>query len=276
MSKIVVSAATSILLVVTLKILSLFSLPFRELIFAAVSLFYFLIGCVVLKRLSPKVSSKKFFRCVPLRGENLALTVWFTFTVIAGGMLLNLLEVSFWSKVGITLPANSLDGLSIDNAVLMLFLFALIPAVFEELFFRGAVLSSLQKVGGFGFSIALSSLLFFLAHGSYYYVLSVLFSGVCFSLLVYMTNSIFSSMAVHFFNNVFSYLLMIFSTRLANAGFSAFVVCGLIFFLLIGIYGVIATYERKIKNDPSVRIEIFNEGELVWQRERKRRKRQGK
>lgn len=276
MNKVVVSSATSILMVVTLKILSLFDLPFKELLFTAVSILFLVVGCIILKKLSPKTSTKKFFRGTPLRGVNLALTVWFTFVVIAGGMLLNLLEVLFWEKVGVTLPANSLDGLSIDNAILMLLFLAVIPAVFEELFFRGAVMSSLEKVRGFGFSICLSAVLFFIAHGSYYYVLSVLFSGVCFSLLVYMTNSIFSSMAVHFLNNVLSYLLMIFSTRLTNAGFAGFVVCGLFLVLLIGIYGVVSTYERKIKNDPSVRIEIFNEGELVWQKAKKRRRTQEK
>lgn len=272
MKNVIVSSAATVLMVITLRILGLFSLPFREAIYLGVSILFMVAGCMILKKMTPKVSSKKFFRCYPVRGANLVLTVWFTFAVIAGGMLLNLLEVFIWEAVGISLPANQLDGLSIENAVLMLLFVAVVPAVFEELFFRGAVLSSLQPVGGFVFSIALSSVLFFIAHGSYYYVLSVLYSGVCFSLLVYMTNSVFSSMAVHFLNNVLSYLLMIFSTRLSHAGFSVFVICGLILILLMGIYGILSTYEKKLKNDPSVRVEIFNEGELVWQRAKRRKK----
>ena len=77
---------------------------------------------------------------------------------------------------------------------------ALTPAVCEELFFRGFVLSGLRSLGRWP-AIGISALLFAVAHASIYRLLPTLALGLILGYLVWTTRSIASSMIVHALNN---------------------------------------------------------------------------
>ena len=77
---------------------------------------------------------------------------------------------------------------------------AVTPAVCEELFFRGVVLSGLRSLGKWP-AIAISALLFAVAHASIYRLLPTLLLGLVLGYLVWKTGSIVVSMIVHALNN---------------------------------------------------------------------------
>jgi sodium transport system permease protein len=77
---------------------------------------------------------------------------------------------------------------------------AVTPAVCEELFFRGVLLSGLRSLGMWP-AIAISSLLFAVAHASIYRLLPTLLLGLVLGYLVWKTGSIVVSMMVHALNN---------------------------------------------------------------------------
>ena len=77
---------------------------------------------------------------------------------------------------------------------------AVTPAVCEELFFRGVVLSGLRSLGKWP-AIAVSALLFAVAHASIYRLLPTLLLGLVLGYLVWKTGSIVVSMIVHALNN---------------------------------------------------------------------------
>ena len=81
---------------------------------------------------------------------------------------------------------------------------AVVPAVIEELFFRGVILSSLMKKTNIIMAILISSLLFSLMHFSLIKIFPTFILGAVFAFVVYKTNSIIPAMVLHFGNNSIS------------------------------------------------------------------------
>ncbi|MFO7887126.1 MAG: type II CAAX endopeptidase family protein [Eubacteriales bacterium] len=81
---------------------------------------------------------------------------------------------------------------------------AVIPAVVEELFFRGVILYSMIKRTNVVFAIIISSLLFSFMHFSLIKVFPTFLLGGIFAYVVYKTNSIIPAMVLHFINNSMS------------------------------------------------------------------------
>lgn len=80
---------------------------------------------------------------------------------------------------------------------------AAVPAISEEILFRGAILSALRKHSD-GFAILISSLIFGLFHGNFVQFPFAFIVGLVLSWLVVYTNSMLPAIAVHFANNLFS------------------------------------------------------------------------
>jgi sodium transport system permease protein len=82
----------------------------------------------------------------------------------------------------------------------LLLVLAITPAVCEELFFRGLIMSGLRRYGKWP-AILISALLFGLAHSSIYRLLPTLFLGVLLGLIVWRTGSILCAIILHALNN---------------------------------------------------------------------------
>jgi sodium transport system permease protein len=83
---------------------------------------------------------------------------------------------------------------------LVLLAVAATPAICEELFFRGLVMSGFASLGRVG-AVSLSALLFALAHASIYRLLPTLLLGLLLGYVAWRTGSIVCSMVVHALNN---------------------------------------------------------------------------
>ncbi len=95
-------------------------------------------------------------------------------------------------------------GLPLSNFgwyVLQLVLLALLPAIFEELVFRGIVLNGLKKQFGSTWAIFISAIMFAFMHASLQQFLYPLVLGIVLGWIALRTESTFSSMLVHFLNN---------------------------------------------------------------------------
>lgn len=107
--------------------------------------------------------------------------------------------------------ANSVSyPLNTKNYLISLISLALIPAICEELFFRGVLVNSLKEKGDI-FAIIFSSIMFAIFHFS----LSQLLYPICFGLIlsiVYLrTKNIFFPMLLHFVNNALTISIQYFS-----------------------------------------------------------------
>ena len=85
--------------------------------------------------------------------------------------------------------------------LIVVFLLAILPAVCEELLFRGLIFNGLKSKLKAPWAILLSATLFALMHMSIYQTLHQFVLGVVLATLVYFTGSVIYSMIFHFTNN---------------------------------------------------------------------------
>ncbi|MDB2686900.1 ABC transporter permease subunit [Mariniblastus sp.] len=102
---------------------------------------------------------------------------------------------------------------SAPNIFAILAVFALAPAIFEELAFRGFILSGMQSLRNKWQAILVTSLLFGIAHGVLQQSLITSVVGVVMAIIAVQTKSIFPCMLFHFTHNSMTVLL-----SKANAG----------------------------------------------------------
>lgn len=139
---------------------------------------------------------------------NFKLNVWQILIVIALGLVAMygfspLVNYMDWTLRSIGFKLDSFSALNFDNVGMLfvnIFLVALLPALCEELVFRGVVMNGLKKFKP-AVMMILSGLLFAIMHlnieqSVYQFVLGMVLSGV-----VMISGSIVSSMILHFFNN---------------------------------------------------------------------------
>lgn len=89
--------------------------------------------------------------------------------------------------------------------ILSLVMIALLPAMFEEIFFRGCLQKVLIAITRNAFlGIFITSILFSAIHFSYYGFLSRLFLGLLLGYLYYYSKNIWFNIFAHFFNNAFA------------------------------------------------------------------------
>lgn len=102
-----------------------------------------------------------------------------------------------------------------DNLLLNLCLVALMPAICEEVFFRGFVLTSFKhnKKSNRG-AIVASGILFGMMHMDFIRIVPTSILGMAFAYAVCKTNSIGVSMFMHFLNNGFAVVVTYFSTKM--------------------------------------------------------------
>ena len=132
--------------------------------------------------------------------------------LVLGVLLLGILLTVFTSML---FPNDAeLSGESIDSTLtghgflLTLFVAALMPAICEEMMFRGFVLSSFRKRYKIVTSILLVAAVFGIYHMSIVRFFTTALLGAALALTVYYAGSIFPAMLMHFCNNGIAVLQM--------------------------------------------------------------------
>ena len=98
---------------------------------------------------------------------------------------------------------------SSDNIVQLLinlFVIAILPAIFEEMLFRGVILRGYERLGKVS-AILCSAILFGLLHRDLQSLVGTTILGIVIAFIVYKTNSIYPGMIAHFINNGFAIVL---------------------------------------------------------------------
>jgi len=91
---------------------------------------------------------------------------------------------------------------------LIILVTAVMPAVGEELFFRGFLFGSMRQRYGIFWGILISSLIFGAFHMSLVKLLPTAMLGACFAYIGWVSGSIYIGMLLHFLNNMVSMLSM--------------------------------------------------------------------
>lgn len=154
---------------------------------------------------------------------------------------------------GFTSFYEAMDGEEIPDSapgfILMVLHTALLPALIEELAFRGVVLQSLRKYGD-GFAIGCSAFLFGLMHANMTQVPFAVIAGLALGYVTVVTGSLKTGMIVHFLNNFISVLLSVLQKDAGDLG--SRMISGAVIYALIGL-GVLAFFIFALKRPGALR-----------------------
>ena len=138
------------------------------------------------------------FVCIPVTTQ---LTTWNE--NLSFGKNLTWLEdwIKSMEEIAKAATEKMLNVDTIGGLLLNLVVVALIPAVGEELTFRGVLQQSLTRKMNPHVAIFLSAAIFSFIHFQFYGFLPRMFLGLLLGYMFYITNSLWTSIAMHFANN---------------------------------------------------------------------------
>ena len=184
---------------------------------------------------------KRFFPFSPAKPVPFGVAFFGVLAAIGLCMLANIINsyvLYFFSELGWNIPAapQTMEETPTSLA-LNLFTIAVLPALLEEMIYRGYILRTLRPYGNM-FAVVVSSVLFSLMHGNLRQIPFAFMVGMVLGLLYVSTNNIWLPVAVHFANNAISVLMEYFTFSLSGAYQSLFNI--LVIYGLIAV-GVLAT-----------------------------------
>ena len=137
-----------------------------------------------------------------------------------------------------------------SDLLINLFIMALLPAIGEELFFRGSLQKALLRLSDKPWlAILVSSVVFALLHGTFFKILPIFTLGVILGIVYYVTRNLWYTILMHFLNNAFAVLSVFYADksetlkRLSSDDFSV-PLYGAFVSLIIGI-GIIYFIKKK-------------------------------
>ncbi|MBR2752427.1 MAG: CPBP family intramembrane metalloprotease, partial [Lachnospiraceae bacterium] len=175
-----------------------FTTVLGELLFAVAAVIVVLIARAAL----PSVFRFKRVRFLSLVGVYM---MWRA--LITVGVFLTETAIYFFPKLGESSDGvtDLITNLSFPMAILVI---AILPAVCEEILFRGPILRSLEFIKIPALIIVVDGLIFAAAHLSFIKMIPITILGIYLAYLVYSSGNMFYSMFVHFINNSLSVILV--------------------------------------------------------------------
>ena len=133
---------------------------------------------------------------------------------------------------------------SIIAIILLFFYTCVIPAVFEEVLFRGYIQKKLMPYGAV-FAIGVTSALFAFLHARLYQIPSVFLLSVALGYISFLQKGIRTSTLLHFINNAFAFILEYIAWYMNETAAVAFVAVMFVIFEFLGIAGLLVLWKKQ-------------------------------
>lgn len=152
-----------------------------------------------------------------------------------GGILLNILlsGISLKFKIGSTADTSAVA--SPEAMVASFAALVIVPAIVEEIFFRGAVLSSFE-LKNIKSGVIASSILFGILHSSPSNFFGPFLAGLTYALLTVVFDSVYPAMLAHFINNAMSSMILYYSKLFLNIGLEFYIIVFIFILFLLLLY----------------------------------------
>lgn len=175
----------------------------------------FVIYLFIRKKEEEKESILKIFCFKKIKWSTAIMVVIFTLLIMPLTVVVNSISMFFVDNTMMEMSAMLMD-LSFFE---LLMLVAVVPAILEEIVFRGMVYGSYRRSGYLWTAILISAVVFGLRHMNINQALYASLLGVMMALLVEATGSIWSSVLCHFIINANSSISMYLMERFAAKTF---------------------------------------------------------
>lgn len=220
------------------------------LFYSAVWAFSFLLPSLMVSH----IYGRKFVPFSPARPVPFFFAVLLIFAAVGLCMLSNIINAfvsAFLREMGANVPAPTVMMVNTPTSfVLNLFTIAVLPALLEEMVWRGYILRSLRAYGD-GFAVVVSALLFSLMHGNLRQIPFAFIVGLFLGYLYVQTNNIWIPILVHFINNsistVMEYLSFFCSPEFISWLTVYVIYGGLILLGLLSVLILLLAYRDKMK-----------------------------
>lgn len=146
--------------------------------------------------------------------------------------------ITHFLSQGLVAPASSVPLANFGQFLLSVLFFAVVPAVVEELLFRGLIFNGLKNSFNAKIAVILSSIIFTLIHFSIFQTVYQLILGVVLSLILLFTNSLLLTMLMHFLNNFLIVFISYLSQGKSVFEFANFGVLEIVLSIVIFLVGV--------------------------------------
>ncbi len=192
-------------------------------------------------------------RIRPVRWRDIPFLLLCACVFLFGAATLKFLGFSlFGAAAAHTAPLIAELPLGTSNAPLVFLCFILIPALLEELLFRGLIFSEYRFYGPFG-AILVSAAMFAMGHFSFENFVFYLFCGIVFGVMTQVSGSIVPAMVLHVLYNLIDvYYESTFFDYVAKTGSSAvlfYFFCGLfLLFFVLTLGNLEHTYARRARS----------------------------
>lgn len=145
------------------------------------------------------ITSSGIKKCSPIY---ILIAVFISVGMFLGFGFLNEKFAELLVDIGAVLPEHSVSEAinSTGSFILFFFLIGILPAIFEEIFFRGLLTQGLKNTGRV-FTVIMVALSFALYHASAVQFVYQLIYGAVLTLLAIKSKSVIPSMVAHFINN---------------------------------------------------------------------------
>lgn len=220
-------------------------LPVYGLTMAAAFLFPFIVLLVM-----GKGSEDMSYRFKPMRFR------WMTFTVLMAIALTFMNFLLNWGIARIFSAEYSVQNtVAAGNAPLwqLLCITIVLPAVLEELFFRGALLPALEG-SGFWSAMLVSALAFALVHGDLTNLAGPFICGLVYAYMTYITGSVWSAVLAHLINNGLTFVIGYMLEKYAAVGLWEYFLLAVVILFFIFLYFAMGRLERLVEKGKVPRI----------------------
>ena len=196
-----------------------------------------------------KIDFMKACKINKLSTRNIFICIAIAIIVVMGISPISNILVELMKQAGLQVSTTLPIGLNtIWDLLLAILLVALVPAIFEELIFRGAVLQGLRKFGTW-IAVLGSALLFALMHASAVQFVYTFLFGIILALVVIKSGSIISSMICHFTGNALSLIFSYVHFEDETIGASDSFYCFLAFLMVILVSMILFSLLKQMKNN---------------------------
>lgn len=134
---------------------------------------------------------------------------------------------------------SMLKGDGIFDMSISILIGAIIPAITEELLFRGVGQRALEEKNSPFYAIAITSLVFGLLHFNFINLIPLISIGFFLGSLAYYSKNIIVPIFIHFLNNAFSIFVMFYETNESNQSLDNIGILESLGLLSLGLIGII-------------------------------------
>ena len=196
---------------------------------------------------------KRFFPFTPAKPVPFGIAFFGVLSAIGLCMLSNIINsyiLYFFTEMGLNVPEAPQTMVATPTSLaLNLFTMAVLPALLEEMIYRGYILRVLRPYGNL-FAVLISSALFSLMHGNLRQIPFAFIVGLVLGSLYVCTNNIWLPIAVHFANNAISVLMEYFAFSLPETYqgvFYALIIYGLIVVGIVCSIVLLVGYRKQLR-----------------------------